>query len=124
MPLVTVFVEIFQNNTKKIGVVLDQFQLPIRRNFEYLEKNGIFQFFKKLGRPSSQCPRLTQEALKTWRYRLLKNLKTPFFSRYSKFFLVGDWKWSKTYPVFLTISTKTVFKGVQSLGQIGHWLAG
>ena len=29
-----------------------------------------------------------------------KNLKTPFFCRYSKFLLTIDWKWSKTYPVF------------------------
>ena len=41
-----------------------------------------------------------QEALKTWRWRLLKNLKTPFFSRYSKFLLIGNWYWSKTSPKF------------------------
>ena len=29
-----------------------------------------------------------------------KNFKTPFFSRYSKFLLMSDWKWFKTYPVF------------------------
>ena len=29
-----------------------------------------------------------------------KNCKTPFFSRYSNFLLMGDWNWSKNYPVF------------------------
>ena len=33
---------------KNFGEVLDQYQLPIRRNFEYLEKNGVFKFFKSL----------------------------------------------------------------------------
>ena len=33
---------------KIFGEVLDQYQLPIRRNFEYLEKNGVFKFFKSL----------------------------------------------------------------------------
>ena len=37
--LATVFVEIF---FRKI------FWLPMRRNFEYLEKNGVFKFFKSL----------------------------------------------------------------------------
>ena len=37
---------------KKTGVVLDQFQLPIWRNFEFFEKNGVFQFFWKLACPS------------------------------------------------------------------------
>ena len=40
----------------------------------------------------------TQEAVKTWRWRLLKNLETPFFSRYSKFLLISNWYWSKTSP--------------------------
>ena len=43
------------------------------------------------------------EALKTWRYRLFKNLKTPFFSRYSKFLSMGDWNWSKNAPVFFVL---------------------
>ena len=43
-----------------------------------------------------------QEALKTWRWRLLKNLKTLFFSRYSKFLLIGNWYWSKTSPKFFS----------------------
>ena len=29
-----------------------------------------------------------------------KNWKTPFFSRYLNFLLMGDWNWSKKYPVF------------------------
>ena len=29
-----------------------------------------------------------------------KNCKTPIFSRYSNFLLMGDWNWSKNYPVF------------------------
>ena len=33
---------------KNFGEVLDLFQLPIGRNFEYLEKNGVFKFFKSL----------------------------------------------------------------------------
>ena len=33
---------------KNFGEVLDQYQLPIGRNFEYLEKNGVFKFFKSL----------------------------------------------------------------------------
>ena len=33
---------------KNFGEVLDQYQLPIKRNFEYLEKNGVFKFFKSL----------------------------------------------------------------------------
>ena len=49
-----------------------------------------------------QVSALNQEALKTWRYRLLKNLKTPFFSRYSKFLLIGNWYWSKTSPNFFS----------------------
>ena len=44
--LATVIVGIFFE--KKFGEVLDQYQLPIRRNFEYLEKNGVFKFFKSL----------------------------------------------------------------------------
>ena len=44
--LATVIVGIFFE--KNFGEVLDQYQLPIRRNFEYLEKNGVFKFFKSL----------------------------------------------------------------------------
>ena len=33
---------------KKTVVFLDQCQWPIKRNFEYLEKNGVFKFFKSL----------------------------------------------------------------------------
>ena len=33
---------------KIFGVLLDQYQLPIIRNFENLEKNGVFKFFKSL----------------------------------------------------------------------------
>ena len=29
-------------------IILDQYQLPIRRNFEYLEKICVFKFFKSL----------------------------------------------------------------------------
>ena len=29
-----------------------------------------------------------------------KNSKTPFFSRFSKFLLMGHWNWSKNAPVF------------------------
>ena len=44
--LTTVIVGFFFR--KNSGEVLDQYQLPIRRNFEYLEKNGVFKFFKSL----------------------------------------------------------------------------
>ena len=44
--LATVIVGIFFR--QKFCEVLDQYQLPIRRNFEYLEKNGVFKFFKSL----------------------------------------------------------------------------
>ena len=33
---------------KNFGEVLDLYQLAIGRNFEYLEKNGVFKFFKSL----------------------------------------------------------------------------
>ena len=46
-----VFVENFKK--KKTGYFLEQFQSPIKRKFEYLEKNGVFQFFQKLVCPSN-----------------------------------------------------------------------
>ena len=33
---------------KKFGLVLDPYQLSTGRNFEYLEKDGFFKFFKSL----------------------------------------------------------------------------
>ena len=59
---------------------------------------------------------------------LFKNNKsftwTPFFSRCSKFLLVADWKWSKTYPVFFfyKISTNTVASDIPNFGQNGPWM--
>ena len=44
--LATVIVGIFFE--KNFGEVLDRYQLPIGRNFEYLKKNGVFKFFKSL----------------------------------------------------------------------------
>ena len=44
--LVTIIGGIFFD--KNFGEVLDQYQLPIRSNFEYLEKNSVFKFFKSL----------------------------------------------------------------------------
>ena len=35
-----------------------------------------------------------------WTGKCSKNFKTPFFSRYSNFLSMSDWKWSKTTPVF------------------------
>ena len=58
---------------------------------------SILKLFKEIDRHQ-----IGQEALKTWRWRLLKNLKTPFFSRYSKFLLIGNWYWSKTSPKFFS----------------------
>ena len=46
MTLATIFIGIFFK--KNFGEVLDLYQLPIGRNFEYLEKNGVFKFFKSL----------------------------------------------------------------------------
>ena len=61
---------------------------------------------------------IVQEALKTWRWRLLKNLKTPFFSRYSKFLLIGNWYWSKTSPKFFS---KKKFQQLRSLELSKIW---
>ena len=41
-----------------------------------------------------------------------KNLKTPFFSRYSKFLLVGNWYRSRTEPKFFS---KKKFQQIRSL---------
>ena len=50
-PLTTIFVEIF---TKKcFGEVLDLYQLPHGRNFEYLEKNGILKFLERVFCPGN-----------------------------------------------------------------------
>ena len=54
---------------KNFGEVLDQYKLPIRRNFEYLEKNGVFKFFKSLYLQvfRASCPTLVFEwQLKSW----------------------------------------------------------
>ena len=59
-----------------------------------------------------------QEALKTWRYRLLKNLKTPFLSRYSKFLLIGNWYWYKHSPKFFS---KKKFQQLRSLELSKIW---
>ena len=48
-----------KNFEKKIGEVLDIFELPHRRNFLYLEKNGILKFFEQLFRPELQWSMLT-----------------------------------------------------------------
>ena len=47
--LATIFVEIFFQ--KKIGEVLDLFELPHGRIFWYLEKNGVLKFFEQVFRP-------------------------------------------------------------------------
>ena len=47
--LATAFVGIFFE--KNFGEVLDLYQLAIRRNFEYLEKNGVFKFFERVRSP-------------------------------------------------------------------------
>ena len=50
-PLATIFVEIF---SKKIfGEVLEQYQPPHWRNFEYLEKNGVLKFLERVFRPGN-----------------------------------------------------------------------
>ena len=42
----------------------------------------------------------TVDIVMKWTAQRLKNFKTPFFSRYSNFLSMSDWKWSKTTPVF------------------------
>ena len=55
--LETVIVGIFFE--KNFGEVLDQYQLPTRRSFEYLEKNGVFKFFG-----SAISPPITMSAVR------------------------------------------------------------
>ena len=38
---------------KNFGEVLDLYQLPHERNFEYLEKNGIMKFLERVFRPGN-----------------------------------------------------------------------
>ena len=40
---------------KNFGEVLDLYQLPIERNFEYLEKNGVLQFLDRLEGPDNNA---------------------------------------------------------------------
>ena len=87
----------------------------------------IRTFFIQFSR-NPRCPKswviqlsngvIMQEALKTWRWRLLKNLKTPF--------LIGNRYWSKTSPKFFSkkIPTITVARAVQNLGRNGPFRAG
>ena len=37
-----------------------------------------------------------------WTRKLLKNLKMPFFSKYSKFLSIGNLNWSRTLPKFFS----------------------
>ena len=95
----------------------------------YVDPTHSNTYFLKVGKSPvfMQATAIIQEALKTWRYRLLKNLKTPFFfSRYSKFLLIGNWYWSKTSPKFFSkkIPTITVARAVQNLGRNGPLRAG
>ena len=50
-PLATIFVEILEKNF--FGEVLDLYQLPHGRNFEYLEKNSVLKFLKRVFRPGN-----------------------------------------------------------------------
>ena len=54
MPLATIFVEIFQKEKK--GEVLDPFEKPLERIFQYLLKNGVLKFFERAVGPPSRCP--------------------------------------------------------------------
>ena len=38
---------------KNIDVVLDPFELPHERNFEYLEKKGVLKFLEQVVRPGN-----------------------------------------------------------------------
>ena len=51
--LATIFVGIFFE--KNFGKVLDLYQLPIERNFEHLEKNGVLQFFEQVAGPDDNA---------------------------------------------------------------------
>ena len=44
-----------QNFDQFFGEVLDLYQLPIERNFEYLEKNGVLQFLDQLAGPDDNA---------------------------------------------------------------------
>ena len=66
-----------------VELVLDQFQLPIWRNFEFFEKNGVFQFFEKLGCPSSRLGKYQvlrqadEKSLQIWSVALTTLLDIP-----------------------------------------------
>ena len=45
---------------------------------------------------------LTVDVVIRWTGKLLKNLKTPFFSRYSKFLPMANWYRSRTSPKFFS----------------------
>ena len=78
----------------------------------------IFEIFLKFWVYARTAP--------VWTHRLLENLKTLFFSRYSKFLMIGNWYWSKTSPKFFSkkIPTITVARAVQNLGRNGPLGAG
>ena len=41
---------------KKTGEVLDLYESPHGRNFQYLQKNSVLNFFAEPRRPPSRCP--------------------------------------------------------------------
>ena len=48
---------------KKFGEVLDLYELPHGRNFQYLLKNGVLKFFAEPRLPPSRCPRVNVAGL-------------------------------------------------------------
>ena len=51
---------------------------------------------------SQGCVLLDVDFVIRWTGKLLKNLKTPFFSRYSKFLPMANWYRSRTSPKFFS----------------------
>ena len=51
-----------------------------------------------------------------------KNCKTPFFSRYSNFLLMGDWNWSKRYPVFFFLKNLNKYGRLRGSNFWPNWL--
>ena len=62
---------------KKTGEVLDLYESPEGRNFQYLQKNGVLNFFAEPRRPPSRRPRIMPPVQKS---ELKMNLINGFSS--------------------------------------------
>ena len=87
MALATVFVGIFFE--KIFGEVLDLYQLPIGRNFEYLEKNGVLQFFIRLAGPDDNAVHVLAFF--------------QLFQKSSLYYYLGPRSWTKAQSLVLFI---------------------